>query len=218
MIRAGFKPMPDLAAAAQYPPAHEPARALAVGDPAAETWRTIARVVAWIALVIVSAQLLAILCNLLYDPRSIFGAIFDTRDALRRGSAPNLLMGVQQFWYLLLTATLLVGAVATLLRRRWGPSVLLAYALGTIPSALLSVIWLIVQNASLRQRYPQMNQRPLVLELLMYAVSTVGQLAFPAVLFAIMSRPAIRRQFAHLGPRSAFEPLSVTPAPGPAQP
>jgi hypothetical protein len=108
--------------------------------------------------------------------------------------------------------------VATLRRRRWGPSVLLAYAIGTLPAALLSVILMIVQNVSVRRQYPQMNHRPLGIEFVTYAAYTLGQLAFPAVLFAVMSRPAIRKQFAHLGPRSAFEPLSVTPPPARAKP
>jgi uncharacterized membrane protein YkvI len=95
--------------------------------------------------------------------------------------------------------------------------VLLAYALGTVPGAVVSGIWLVVQNVHVRQQFPQMNQRPVALELVMYATSALAQLAFPAVLFAVMSRPAVRKQFAHMGPRSAFEPLSVTPARRPAQ-
>ena len=210
--------MPDFAAPVRLPSGHEPARALALGDPAAETWRTIARIVAWIALGVGSAHVLTFVVNLLYDPRSVFWSMSDTRDALRRGSAGNLIVGVLQWWWLLLTATLLVGALATLRRRRWGPSVLLAYAIATVPSALLAVTLFIVQNVSVRRQYPQMNHRPLGVEFVTYAAYTLGQLAFPAVLFAVMSRPAIRRQFAHIGPRSAFEPLSVTPRPEPAQP
>jgi len=209
--------MRDSATPAQLPSGPEPARVLAQGDPVADTWRTIARVCAWIALAVASAQVLAFLANLLYEPRSVFWTVSDSRDALRRGSGESLLFGFLLWWSLLLMATLLVGAVATLLRRRWGPPVLLAYALGTVPNALLSLLFFIVQNVSLRQQYPQTNPRPLGVELLTYAASTLVQLAFPAVLFAVMSRPAVRRQFAPIGPRSAFEPLSVPPAREPAQ-
>jgi hypothetical protein len=190
---------------------------LAIDDPVAKAWRTIVRIVAWIALVLASVQIVGVGTNSLFDSATVFGAVFGAGNAFRRGNAANVLMGALQFWYLLLMATLLVGAVATLRRRRWGPSVLLAYALGTVPGAVVSGIWLVVQNVHVRQQFPQMNQRPVALELVMYATSALAQLAFPAVLFAVMSRPAVRKQFAHMGPRSAFEPLSVTPARRPAQ-
>jgi hypothetical protein len=188
---------------------------LPVDDPAADAWRAVTRMIGWVC-VVYGTLVFATFVIDLFGPRTMFSGVYGLPWNLRRRNLLAVVETGMQVWGLLLVCALLVGGIATVRRRRWGPAVLLGYALGSVPSLLWSVAWVVVTMINSSRQFPQ-GVPSAGYQAAMYALNSLTYLAFPAVVFYVMSRRPVRKQFAPIAPHSAFEPLPPTAAPEPAQ-
>jgi hypothetical protein len=193
-------------------PAHESAPAAAkpvipVADDGAAVWRTVTRLLAWVGLAYGSCSVGEFLGDMvrrgpLYGPYTAIRSIPMAKDIV------ELHDGIHAIAALALAVVLVVGSVGVLAGRRWGSALIMAYALGMVPTAVIHVAWI-----TLSLRDYRMSAWSFWVSVGTFVLDALRSWSFPAVVFFTLR--AYRKHRAGAAPAAAFEPL---PAAVPVQP
>ncbi|HEY7119161.1 MAG TPA: hypothetical protein VH475_21405 [Tepidisphaeraceae bacterium] len=183
-------------------PINDPLPALPVHDPAADAWRAMARLVAWVGVVNSGCSLIWFIADS-FGPATAIRAVWDVVSNASGARISNILLAIQEWLGFMLMIVLLMGSMATLLHRRWGPSVLLGYSFAAVGATALLIAWFVDSYVENRSAFQQAHIT-LASNVANFLIVAVRDLTFPLIAFVVMRHPAVRGQAVS---GRAFEPL-----------